>query len=104
MTWASTRLRSEPKERRDTRFLAVICFPHAENVAIRATRRVANDNDPVAQHTETDDSRFAVVPALVFDFEGRSGENQFGVPEIETTIGKGGCSFPWIEGDCHRLL
>jgi hypothetical protein len=104
MTWASTRLRSEPKERRDARFLAVICFPHTENVAIRATRRVANDDDPSAQHTKTDDSRFAVVPAPVFDLESRPGKNQFGVFEIETTIGKGGCSFPWIESDYHRLL
>jgi hypothetical protein len=104
MTWASTRLRSEPKERRDARFLAVICFPHTENMAFRATRRVANNDDPSAQHTKTDDSRFAVVPALVFDFECRPGENQFGVLEIETAIGKGCCSFPWIECDYHRLL
>jgi len=104
MTWASTRLRSDPKEGRDARFLAVICFPHAENVAIRATRRVANDNDPSAQHAETDDSRFAIGPPVVLDLESRTGENQFGVLKIETAVRKSGCSFPWIEGDCHGLL
>jgi hypothetical protein len=63
-------------------------------VAIRTTRRVAYDNDSSAQHTETDDSRFAVVPSLVFDFKGRSGENHLSVLEVETAFGKGGCSFP----------
>ena len=73
-------------------------------MAIRATRRVANDNDPSAQHTETDDSRFAVAPSFVLDFESRPGENQLGVFEIEAAFGKGRCSFPRIESDCHRLL
>jgi hypothetical protein len=73
-------------------------------VAIRATRRVANDNDPPAQHTEADDSRFAIGPSVVLNLESRTGENKLGVLEIETAFRKGGCSFPWIEGDCHRLL
>ena len=73
-------------------------------MAFRATRRVANNDDPSAQYTKTDDSRFAVVPALVFDFESRPGENQFGVLEIETAIGKGSCALPRIEGDYHGLL
>jgi hypothetical protein len=37
-------LRSEPKERREARFFAVIGFSHTNDVAIRATRRV-NDLD-----------------------------------------------------------
>jgi hypothetical protein len=73
-------------------------------VAIRATRRVANDNDPPAQHTEADDSGFTVIPSLVLNVERRPGENQFGVLEIETAFGKCGCSFPRIKGDRHRLL
>ena len=73
-------------------------------MAIRATRRVGNDNDPSAQHTEADNSRFTIVPSLVLDFKGRPGEDYLGVLEIETAFGKGGCSFPWIEGNCHRLL
>jgi hypothetical protein len=35
---ASTRARSDPKERRDAGFFAVIGFPHAEYIANRATR------------------------------------------------------------------
>jgi hypothetical protein len=73
-------------------------------MAIRATRRVANDNDPSAQHTETDDSRFAVVPSPVLDLKSRPSENQFGVREIEATLSKRGCPFPRIKDDCHRLL
>jgi hypothetical protein len=97
-------LRSEPKERRDARFLAVIGFPHAKDVAIRATRRVTNDNDPSSQHTKTDNSSFAVVPSRVLDFKSRPSEYQFGVFEIETTFGKGGCAFSQVEGECHELL
>jgi len=104
MTWASTRLRSEPKERRDARFFAVICFPHAEDVAIRATRRVANNYDPSAQDTEADDSCFAVVLPLVLDLKSHPGENQLGVLEFETAFSKGSCPLSGIEGDCHGLL
>jgi hypothetical protein len=104
MTCASTRARSEPEERRDTRFLAVIGFPHAKDVAIRATRRVAHPNDPSVKQTEADDSPFAVTPARVLDLESRAGENKCRILKIESALSEGGCSFPSIEGDCHRLL
>lgn len=104
MTCASTRARSEPEERRDARFLAVIGFPHAKDVAIRATRRVANHNDPSVKDTKADDSRFAVIPASVLDFERCAREYKCCVVEVEPTFGKGGCSLPRIECDYHRLL
>jgi hypothetical protein len=104
MTCASTRARSEPKERRDARFLAVICFPHAKDVAIRATRGVANHNDPTLEDTEADDSRFAVVLTEILDFERRAGKNKWRIVKVQTALCKGGCSFPRIKGDCHRLL
>lgn len=47
--WASTRARSDFKERRNAGLFAFIGFPHTENVAIRATRRVSHDNDPPVQ-------------------------------------------------------
>jgi hypothetical protein len=73
-------------------------------MAIRATRCIANDNDPSAQHTETDDSRFTVVLSPVLDLKSRPGENQFGVLEGETAFSQGGRALPRIEGDCHRLV
>ena len=46
--WASTRAMSDFKEWRDAFLFAFIGFPHAENVAIRATRCVAyNDHPPL---------------------------------------------------------
>src|SRR5687768_15341932 len=82
ITWASTRRRSEPKLRRDARFLAVICFPHAKHVAIRATRGVANNDDPATEHAKADDSSLAILPSVVLDFECGPGEDNLGVPEI----------------------
>jgi hypothetical protein len=104
ITCASTRARSEPEERRDARFLTVIGFPHAKDVAIRATRSVANHHDPAVKHAETDDSRFAVAPADILDFERRTGKNKCRIVKVQTALCKGGCSFPWIEGDGHELL
>ena len=99
MTCASTRARSEPKERRDTRLFAVIGFPHAEDVAIRATRRVANDNNTTVEQTEADDAEFTVVSAIVFDLECRSRENQLCVLEIESAFREGSCSLGRVIDD-----
>src|SRR5687768_12389073 len=41
---ASTRARSDFKERRDAVLLSFIRFPHTEDVTVRATRRVADDH------------------------------------------------------------
>jgi hypothetical protein len=73
-------------------------------VAIRATRRVANHDDPSVKDTKADDSRFAVIPAYVLDFERCTREYQCRVPEVESTFSKGGCSLARIESDYHRLL
>jgi hypothetical protein len=73
-------------------------------VAIRATRRVANHNDPSVKDAKADDSRFAVIPACVLDFERCAREYKCRILEVESTLSKGGCSLPWIECDYHRLL
>jgi hypothetical protein len=73
-------------------------------VAIRATRRVANHNDPAVEDTKADDSRLAVVPAVILDFKRRTSKNQCRILEVETAFSKGGCPFPRIEGNCHELL
>jgi len=92
ITCASTRRRSEPKERGDTRFLAVIDFPHAEDVAIRATRCVANNDNPTMEQAKADDADLIVVSAIVFDLERRSRENELRVLEVESAFRECGCS------------
>jgi hypothetical protein len=104
MTCASTRARSEPEERRDARFLAVIGFPHAKDVAIRATRRVADHYDPTVKDVKTDDSRFAVAPARVLDPERRARKDNCRILEVESTLSEGGCSLSRIECNYHGLL
>jgi len=104
ITCASTRARSEPEERRDARFLAVIGFPHAKDVAIRATRRVTHHNDPSMKDTKADDSRFAVTPTRILNLESRASKNKYRILKIKSALSKGGCSFPRIEGNYHGLL
>jgi hypothetical protein len=50
----STRARSEPKVRREAGLLTVISLSHAENVANRTTRGVADHDKPANQQTEDD--------------------------------------------------
>ena len=59
-TWASTRARSDFKERRDAFFLSVIGLPHAEDVTVRAARRVAHNDKASRQQPVTDDAPLAV--------------------------------------------
>jgi hypothetical protein len=73
-------------------------------VAIRATRRVANHNDPTVEDTEADDSRFAVVSAHILDLERRTSKDKCRILKVQTAFSKGGCPFPRIEGNCHALL
>jgi hypothetical protein len=62
--------------------LTFIGFPHAENVAILATRCVSDDNHPVAQHREADHPPLAKVLAKVFSFEEPPFKDEFGVLEV----------------------
>ena len=48
---------------------AFIGFPHAENMAIRATRGVAHHNHPPRQQAVADDARFVVVLAGIFNLK-----------------------------------
>ena len=93
------RARSEPEERRDTRFLAVIGFPHAKDVAIRATRCVAYDDDATVENAEADDSDFAVVSAGVLDRKRRTCEDNLCVIEVESAVLKSGRSLGRVVRD-----
>ena len=86
------RARSDFKERCDAGLFAFICFPHAEDVAIRATRCVANNDNPTMEQAKADDADLIVVSAIVFDLERRSRENELCVFEVESAFRECGCS------------
>ena len=69
MMCVATLARSDPKEGGDERLLAVIGFPHAEHMAIRATRCVANHHHPIPEHAEAEDASFSVVLARIVRLE-----------------------------------
>lgn len=104
MTCASTRGKSEPKVRREAGLLTVVGLSHAENVANRATRGVADNYQPTCEQTKADDSAFTVVLAQVFDLDRHSLENQFGVLEIQTTLSECTSTFDRIVGDAHPVI
>ncbi len=54
--WASTRERSDFKVRREARLFTVIGLPHAEDVADRATRGVADDDHTAAERAVAEDA------------------------------------------------
>ena len=103
ITWVATRARSEPEEWRDTRFLAVIGFPHAEDVAIRATRRVTNNNHPVMEHAEANNPSLTLVHAYILGLEVRSIENTLGILEIQASGRKRLFALLRIVCDCHMV-
>jgi hypothetical protein len=68
---------------------------HAKHMAIRATRRVTNHDDPTTQHAEADDSGFAVPLPAVLDFKCRSSEDNLGVLENLTRAPQEWLSASW---------
>src|SRR5450631_48222 len=66
MRWASTRARSEFEVRRETGLLTVVGLPHAEDVANRATRRVADDHHSTFQSAVANDPPLTIVLTGVF--------------------------------------
>jgi len=103
MTWAATLCRSEPKEGRDTRLLAVIGFPHAKDVTIRATRRVAHHNHPIVEHPETDHPNLAVLFATILRLEVRAGKDLKCILEVEAAIEESLFAFLEIVCDAHTI-
>jgi len=85
-TCASTRARSEPKVRREAGLLTFVCLSHAEDVANRATRGVADHYEPAAEQTKAEDSVFTIVLALVLDLDRDAVEDSIGVLEVQTPL------------------
>ncbi len=84
--------------------LTIVCLSHAEDVANRATRGVADDNHAAFEHAVTDDASFTLVLARAFDLDGCAFEYQYGIVEIEAAIGQGSHSLRWIASDTHRVI
>jgi hypothetical protein len=83
--------------------LAVIGFPHAENVAVRATRCVADDNHTIPEHPKAEESLLAVVFADVFSLEVRRLKYERRILEVELSFGKCLRSLRRIVGDGHLV-
>ena len=101
---ASTRARSDFKGRRDPDPFAFICSSHTEDMAIRATRRVANDNHSPAEDAKANDALLAVLLSSVFHFERDAREYQFGIIEVKSSFHQRASTLGWIVGDCHCWL
>jgi hypothetical protein len=102
-TCASTRARSDCKERRDTGLFAFIDFPHAEYVTFRATRRVSDDYHPPGQYAVANNSLFAVLLPNVLNLKGDALKNQLGIREVQTSFCQSLFALDRIEGDTHRV-
>src|SRR5450432_3748416 len=69
MRCASTRARSDFEVRCETGLLTGIGLSHAEDVANRATRRVADNHHPAFQGAVANDSSLAIALTSVFDLD-----------------------------------
>ena len=98
ITCASERARLEPKVRREAFLFTIVGLSHAEDVANRATRRVAHYDHATFEGAKTDDPPFTVVFALVFHLDGDAIEDQESVLEVEATFFKCLLSFRRIVG------
>jgi hypothetical protein len=81
-TCASTRARSDFKVRREALFFTVIGFSHTEDVTTRAPLDVSNHDQASLEMSVTDDPRFAVGFACVFNLNRNASKNCFGVLKI----------------------
>jgi hypothetical protein len=84
--------------------LTGIGLPHTEDVANRATRRVADDHYSTHRRAVANDSPLTVVPARVFDLDRHACEHKTGIFEVEPAIGKRFVSLGRVLGDTHGLL
>lgn len=82
----------------------MIGLSHAEDVAHRASRAVADDYQAAPQQAVANDSRLAIILPFVIDLNGRARENYRGIIEVQPSIGKRTCALDRIIGDAHRLL
>jgi hypothetical protein len=104
ITCASTRLRSDPKDRREARFFAGIGFPHTDDVTPGVTLCIDDLHKPAPQQAKADDSRLSVILTRVLNLSRDAIENLSGVRKIEAPLFKRRRSLGWIAGNAHELV
>jgi len=95
---------SDFKEWRDAVLFAFICFPHAEDVAIRATRCVAHDDYPSFQHSVADNTCFAVVFSRIFDLQSDTRKDQCSVRKIQPALRQRFVALGWVKSNPHAVI
>lgn len=98
MTFVSTRVRSDFKERRDARFFAAIGFPHAKDVAAIASGRVTNNNHSTMQEPVADHPGLAVILAGVLHLRGDARKDDDRILKIQATSREGSLALGRIVG------
>lgn len=101
---ASTRFRSEPKVRREAVLLTAVGLSHAEDVAIRATRGIADYDQAVFELAVANHSNLAIVLARVLNLYGQAGEHERGIFEIQASFLQRSSPLVRIVGDAHGLV
>jgi hypothetical protein len=101
--WVSTLARSDFKVRRKTGFLTMVGRSHTENTARSASRRIADCHQAARKQAVTDDAGLAVIFARVLELDGCASENDCGVLEGQTALGKRFRPLAGIEADADGL-
>jgi hypothetical protein len=84
--------------------LTSIGLSHAEDVAIRATRRVADDDQASFELAVAEHPGFAIVLARVFDLHGHTGEDDRGIFKVQASFLQRTGTLVRIVGNAHRLV
>jgi hypothetical protein len=84
--------------------LTVVGLAHTEDVANRATRRVADNHHPAFQGAVANDPSLTIALTGVFDLDRHAIEHENCVSEIESTIGERLGALGRIVADADRLL
>ena len=73
-------------------------------MAIRATRRVSNNDHAPGKKTVANDSLFTVLLADVLYLKGDALEDRFGICEVQTSFSQSLVTLDWIKGDTHLVI
>ena len=104
IAWASTLARSDFKVRREAGFFTIVGLSHAENVAIRATRGIADHDDASSEQAVANNPAFTIFPAQVLEFDGRTFEHQGGIVEVQPSLRKRSFALGRIEDNSHGVI
>jgi len=104
MRWASTRPRSEFEVRREAGLFTGIGLSHAEDMANRATRCVADNHDTTFKSAVADDPLLTIVLTGVFDLDRDAGKHTDRVFEVKPTICQCLVALGRVVGEPHLLL